>query len=368
MRIWRRVLLPAALLARTVYCHTLGRLMRAEHEGVEVLEQPFQDFDQNAPQAYNAGDLHAQQDDSVNEISDQGFTRPEQEGGDAGQARHESAERNYEGVQRTAETDQSEAEYDAPACEIPVGMRKETVMGGLFQIVVYQAMDEVSETIKSSHKYQYGNADEVVEETGEILPANGTVVDIGANIGYHTLLFAARGFNVLAVEPMRRNVQALKASLCLNPSLAPRVRIVRAALLAPGHTGLFCVVRSSTFQPYGLQGRSVSDGNGVMKCAVRGQLHKCDMGEINCDEPPVATLDQVLTQAAVQSIDFLRIEVGGFECEVLGGGDSLWQRYKPKFMLVEKQTESSFRCVTEASIKHDLQLIDLKKTALLFRN
>mmetsp|Transcript_120095 Transcript_120095/g.224517 ORF Transcript_120095/g.224517 Transcript_120095/m.224517 type:complete len:364 (+) Transcript_120095:93-1184(+) len=362
MRRWRSVWFAAVLLGRFVCCHTLGRLMRAEHE--EVSEQPFEHY---ALQAKTARALHIQPDGFANQISDEGFTRSDQQAVNAGQARHESTGTSEEGGQGSAGSNQSKVQEVATECEIPVGMRKETIMDGLFQIVVYQAMDELSETIKSWHKYQHGSADEVVEKAGEVLPPNGTLVDIGANIGYHTLLFAAKGYNVLAVEPMRRNLQALKASLCLNPSLAPRVRIVRAALLAPGHTGLHCVVRSSTFHPYGVMGKVFYDGNGELKCGSRGQLHSCEMGEINCDEPPVATLDQVLDQAAVKSIDFLRIEVGGFECEVLGGGESLWTRYNPKFLLVEKQTESSFKCVTEASLKHDLQMLDMKKTALLFR-
>lgn len=349
MPTWRFAWVAAALLERFAHSHTLSRFMRAE-----VGQQPFEPPDL---QDHTVRDLHVHPDDAVNQISDQGFSRADGAGREDTRAKHGE---DQTGIRARV--------GDAPEeCAIPVGMRKETVMDGLFQIVLYDTMDKVSETIKATHKYQYGSADEVVEKVGEILPSNGTLVDVGANIGYHTLLFAARGYHVLAVEPMHRNVEALKASLCLNPALAPRVRILRAALLAPGHTGLQCVVRSSTYHPHGEGGRSYSDGNGELKCGSSGQLHRCEQGEMNCDEPPVATLDQVLQEAALESVDFLRIEVGGFECEVLDGGKTLWTRYNPKFLLVEKRTESSFRCVNEASTQHDLQLLDMHQTALLFR-
>ena len=49
-----------------------------------------------------------------------------------------------------------------------------------------------------------------------LVPANGTVYDIGANVGFYTLLAASRAKRVIAVEPLAENVAYLKRHLDLN--------------------------------------------------------------------------------------------------------------------------------------------------------
>ena len=39
-------------------------------------------------------------------------------------------------------------------------------------------------------------------------------LDIGANIGWYSLLFAASGFGVKSFEPMRAHEQLLRRSIC----------------------------------------------------------------------------------------------------------------------------------------------------------
>jgi FkbM family methyltransferase len=49
-----------------------------------------------------------------------------------------------------------------------------------------------------------------------LVPANGTVYDIGANVGFYTLLAASRAKRVIAVEPLAENVAYLERHLDLN--------------------------------------------------------------------------------------------------------------------------------------------------------
>lgn len=48
-------------------------------------------------------------------------------------------------------------------------------------------------------------------------------LDIGANIGWYTLLFAAAGHSVIAFEPLLANEQLLRRSLCSNAGFQERV-------------------------------------------------------------------------------------------------------------------------------------------------
>lgn len=49
--------------------------------------------------------------------------------------------------------------------------------------------------------------------------ADPLFLDVGSNIGMHTLGVAAFGYRVFAVDAMRHNAHLLRSSLCLNPSL-----------------------------------------------------------------------------------------------------------------------------------------------------
>ena len=57
-----------------------------------------------------------------------------------------------------------------------------------------------------------------------------TVVDIGAHIGYVSLLAAALGHRVVAFEPMALNLRCFRASLALQPELAARITLEPMAI------------------------------------------------------------------------------------------------------------------------------------------
>jgi FkbM family methyltransferase len=60
--------------------------------------------------------------------------------------------------------------------------------------------------------------------------SNATVVDIGANVGDTALYYASLGATVVAVEPDPINFERLQRNLALNPSIAPKIRPIAAAV------------------------------------------------------------------------------------------------------------------------------------------
>ena len=50
-------------------------------------------------------------------------------------------------------------------------------------------------------------------------PRDITVLDIGANIGWHTLQFSLQGYHVVSFEPMFINNYIIHRNLCTNQSL-----------------------------------------------------------------------------------------------------------------------------------------------------
>ncbi len=65
----------------------------------------------------------------------------------------------------------------------------------------------------------------LVQERG--VPKESLIfMDVGANIGAHTVAAAAFGFSVLAFEPMHVNIMSLRHTLCANPELWDRVTLI----------------------------------------------------------------------------------------------------------------------------------------------
>jgi FkbM family methyltransferase len=62
-------------------------------------------------------------------------------------------------------------------------------------------------------------------------------VDLGANIGFHTLYIASLGAKVIALEPAPDTAQLLRGSLALNPSMAEHVILVEAGAADVYSTG-----------------------------------------------------------------------------------------------------------------------------------
>jgi uncharacterized membrane protein YgcG len=85
----------------------------------------------------------------------------------------------------------------------------------------------------------------------------GTLLDVGANLGFYSMTFAKAGWDVIAIEPLTSNRIAFNLSLCLNPDVARRVRVVPAALGNSTAGRGPCVVRSS---------ESSNLGDGVLTC------------------------------------------------------------------------------------------------------
>jgi FkbM family methyltransferase len=147
------------------------------------------------------------------------------------------------------------------------------------------------------------------------LPAQGVFVEAGANDGvqqsntYYLERFG--GWTGLLIEPV--------------PNLAARARkrrqavVVNAALVSSSHKGITIEMRAS--------------GLTSMVPGTRKE-HSPEFGsEQTVVEVPARTLSAILDEHAVDHIDFLSLDVEGYEPEALAGLD--FGRHAPIWMLVE---------------------------------
>jgi FkbM family methyltransferase len=138
------------------------------------------------------------------------------------------------------------------------------------------------------------------------LPAGGTVVDAGANVGAHTLAFAAAvgaEGSVFAVEPQR----TLFYMLCGTIALGNLQHVITATQCAlgrePGQVRVPPLDYSAPNNFGGLELRDVKEGEAV----------------------PCVPLDSV----TLERLDFLKIDVEGMELDVLHGATETVSRHRP---------------------------------------
>lgn len=174
-----------------------------------------------------------------------------------------------------------------------------------------------------------GDLDPKITWTCRRLVRSGdTVFDIGANIGLVTMLLSRLvGSNgkVFAFEPNPPSFTALSAAVDRNR--ATNVELQKLAL------GAHCEERDLSI-PIGNAGaaslRPAVSTNGGSKTRVS-----------------VRTLDEFVAERGVNQIQFMKIDVEGFESEVLRGSTRVLDSIRPDVILFEMNEQ-----FTEAMIKH----------------
>jgi FkbM family methyltransferase len=143
-----------------------------------------------------------------------------------------------------------------------------------------------------------------------------TVVDVGANFGYYTLLFGSlvgSEGHVYAVEPNPQVVEKLRRTISLNGLTSRTVIIEAAAGNSDGETTLF-VPHGEPKNGTVISGRpAVPDGSGTLYNVPRMRL------------------DQLAT--TVPRIDLVKIDAEGAEQDIVAGMAGVLRRDKPILLL-----------------------------------
>lgn len=143
------------------------------------------------------------------------------------------------------------------------------------------------------------------------------IVDVGANIGNHTVFLAHYGRFVVALEPNARLVEAITKSVTLN-GYDSRVDIVNAAAGSKAGKGMMILPEESNLG----MGR-VAEG--------AGDLDVIALDDLNIDRP----------------INAIKIDVEGMECDVLKGAQALIRKHRPD-IYIEAAKENDFIAIMKS--------------------
>ena len=156
--------------------------------------------------------------------------------------------------------------------------------------------DALSNVLRAEGKW-HDCDDLLVLLRGHPPEGGGLFVDVGANLGYFSLMAAAMGCRVIAFEPMERNVARFLASIARN----------RAAITLYQNAVAHQAGRVVALRP---THAATNYGNGQIITS----------GEESTEDATTVRLDDV---GITGTIDLLKIDVEGFELSVLDGARRL---------------------------------------------
>jgi FkbM family methyltransferase len=152
----------------------------------------------------------------------------------------------------------------------------------------------------------------------EVRPG-ATVLDIGANIGAHTLFLAhwvGDAGRVVAFEPTDFGVEKIRRNLALNPGLDRRVSIRQRYLADAIDQPAPAAVAAS----WPVDERPAED-------PVMGSRR------MTASRAGAARLDDELTELGLGRVDLVKLDIDGNELKALRGGQRLFREDRPVFVM-----------------------------------
>lgn len=166
---------------------------------------------------------------------------------------------------------------------------------------------DLREVIDSSLYYSGTFEADTEKAISGLLRPGMVALDIGANVGYHTFRIArgvAPGGRVVAVEPMSQARGRLERNMALNPSLDN-------------------IVVSSV---------ALSDASGTEAISFRSSFRLDGHDDAVVEQVRLVTLDELVTELGLPSVDFLKIDVDGFELKLFRGANRTLSTWRPRLV------------------------------------
>jgi FkbM family methyltransferase len=152
-----------------------------------------------------------------------------------------------------------------------------------------------------------------------ILRPGDIVLDIGANIGAHTLHLAqavgAEG-KVWAIEPTDYAIGKLKSNIALNPGLAERIVCCQLMLVDQIHG----------YQVPPLHSSWPLTGDADLHARHGGRL-------MSTKNARAGTLDSFVREFGIERVDFIKLDIDGHECGMLRGAHATLTTLHPVILL-----------------------------------
>ena len=201
--------------------------------------------------------------------------------------------------------------------------------------VVYGGNDIVSDAIHADGHWELHLSEALVAALTKVAKNRGLpreqvhLLDIGGNVGTHTVYAQAAGFSVAAFEPLPQNEAIIRTNLCFNDPEQERVTLFSKGL---GSKPMLCKQYSAP---------TYNRGNGVVSCD--GDAPKYPDGELTYHgQMEIVRLDDLLLPCRGKTrlppgmvFGVMKMDVEGFEPHVLQGGERFLAEARIPFIIFE---------------------------------
>ena len=182
-----------------------------------------------------------------------------------------------------------------------------------------------------------------LQKTSTKTPAQHVVIDIGAHLGWYTLLAASHGFSVVAFEPLRAQRERLQASVLLN-GFEELVTIMPYAVSnTAGYSTIWtgnglAVVEEKTQTVHSNTGGSWIKPKGWTANEAAEYAHVSEIGI------ETVLLDQALDVLNINEIFLIKIDIEGHLGLALSEGEKTLKRAKFLFLELTPKIEALNGC------------------------
>jgi len=205
-----------------------------------------------------------------------------------------------------------------------------------FDILVHATGDQVSNMIINTGSWEKDHlqATEMFHQKNNSAPFRKRYLDIGANLGYFSLLAASRGYEVTAFEAMAKNARLIKVSLCANPELEKRITLHNVGLADKSKK---CFIVSS----------DSNQADGILKCNPPKGFDPVAYSTTKEHDYQVRGEVQLETMNTMLSGDYfmMKIDIEGAEPMALSkeGSDEYFKKFGIKYFITESSKGSTSR-------------------------
>ena len=216
---------------------------------------------------------------------------------------------------------------------------------GLRGMAVHARSDVVSSVLRRGHMWEPELTQTLRREltrahtrsiSTSTMPTAGAplhLLDIGANIGWFTLVAAAHGADVTAIEPSVLNAWLVRKSLAANPHLAPRVTLHNVG--AGATTGGSCDLISPDSNVGDTMLECGDVAAGLARWNAWGATQRAKYRYRSRGTLRLARIDELVTRP----VDVLKIDIEGYEPLAAQGWEQLFARRRPRLIVSEVQLQ-----------------------------
>ncbi len=178
-----------------------------------------------------------------------------------------------------------------------------------------------------------------------------SALDVGANIGIHAIVMANASISgqVLAIEPVPANVERLRANIRLN-GLNNIIVIEAAASERSGSIEIHVPASGSSIQPYA----SVLPNSEFLSSSRPIEVR-------------TASVDELVAEYRIRSLDLIKIDVEGFEGAVLRGAWSTLRDQHPVLIVEYREAWWSHAGFDGMELQRDLYSVGYEDVFLTHR-